>query len=159
LNTVGTLLGEICKKIFPISEEVFIGNQKSSLSICTLSSMTLLKQISTSDLMNNIIIAGRLLSENKGIDSLIRNSISTYKIKTLILCGKDIFGHKAGHSLMALFKNGIDDDNRIIGSTSPDPILLITQDEVEKFRNQVKVIDKIGVTSFSEIKQIVKNIN
>ena len=37
-------------------------------------------------------------------------------VKTIILCGKEVWGHKTGHSLLALHKNGIDQNNRIIKS-------------------------------------------
>ena len=87
MNIVGELLGEVCKIIFPISDEIHLGNSKSSISICTLSSMNLLKDIASSDIMNNVAIAGRLLSENKGIDQLVRNVIQQNNIKTIFLCG------------------------------------------------------------------------
>ena len=155
MNVLGNLVGEICKSLIPISEEIYFGNEKSSISVCTLSSISLLKKISASNLMNSISVVGRLLSENKGIDSLIQNVICNKNIKIIILCGKEVSGHKAGNSLLALHKNGINNDGRIIGAQSPEPILMISKNDVDKFRNQVKIVNKIGTTNFSEIKKLV----
>ena len=158
MNTLDYVFGEVCKVLLPIPEEVYFGNQKSKIAVCTLSSINLLKEISSSDLLDNVAIVGRLLSENKGIDSIIKFVNSNKNINTIILCGKEVWGHKAGHSLLELYKNGIDNDGRIINSTSPDPIINSTVDEVNSFRNQVNIIDKIGETDPIQIKNFVDSI-
>jgi tetrahydromethanopterin S-methyltransferase subunit A len=152
MNLIENLAGEICKIILPINEEVFFGNPKSPLAVCTLSSMNLLKEIANSNLLSKIALVGRLFSENKGVDSLVRYVISNKNLETILLCGKDTPGHRPGHSLLNLYKNGVDNQGRIIGSSSPDPILTITKSEILKFQNQVKIIDKIDETSISKIK-------
>ena len=152
MNLIENLAGEICKIILPINEEVFFGNPKSSLAICTLSSMNLLKEIANSNLLSKIALVGRLFSENKGIDSLVRYVISNKNLETVLLCGKDTPGHRPGHSLLNLYKNGVDNQGRIIGSSSPDPILTLTNSEILEFQNQVKLIDEIDETSISKIK-------
>lgn len=157
MNLIGEALGEVCKTIFPISEEIYFGNSKSSISICTLSSMDLLKNITSSEIMNYVAIAGRLLSENKGIDLLVRNIISQKNIKTIILCGVDVLGHKSGHSLLALHKNGIDNDGRILNSLSKDPVLSLSKIEVKKFQKQVKIINEINETDFQKILSKIKS--
>ncbi|MEX0656752.1 MAG: tetrahydromethanopterin S-methyltransferase subunit A [Nitrosopumilaceae archaeon] len=159
MKTLENAIGKLCKAILPINEEMFFGNQKSSIAICTLSSISLLKEISESALMEKIVLAGRLLSENKGIDSLVRYVITNNTIKTIIMCGKDVTGHKAGHSLLTLCRNGIDDDGRIIGSQSPDPVLTITKNEVTKFCNKAKILDMIGETNLEKINQAVDSIS
>jgi tetrahydromethanopterin S-methyltransferase subunit A len=151
MNLIENLAGEICKIILPINEEVFFGNPESSLAICTLSSMNLLKEIANSNLLSKIALVGRLFSENKGIDSLVRYVISNKNLETILLCGKDTPGHRPGHSLVNLYKNGIENQGKIIGSSSPDPILTITKAEILEFQNQIKLIDKIDETSFSKI--------
>src|SRR3989304_3849082 len=117
------IAGEICKVLFPIDEEIFFGNPNSSIAVCTLSSLKLLKKIGDSPLMSKIAVVGRLLSENKGIDALVKYVISNKNIKTIFICGKDTPGHRSGHSLLNLYKNGVDFGGRITGSSSPDPIL------------------------------------
>jgi tetrahydromethanopterin S-methyltransferase subunit A len=108
--------------------------------------------------MKEINLVGRLLSENKGIDSIIRYVNSSQNIKTLIVCGKEVPGHKSGNSLLDLYSNGIHNNGRIINSSSPDPTLTVTQNEVEKFRSKVRIINKIGVTNLEEISKLVKSI-
>ena len=151
MNLIENLAGEICKIILPINEEIFFGNSKSSLAICTLSSIDLLKEIANSNLLYKVALVGRLFSENKGIDSLVRYVISNKNLETILLCGKDTPGHRPGHSLLNLYKNGIDNQGRIIGSSSPDPILTITKSEILEFQNQVKLIDEIDETNISKI--------
>ena len=152
MNLIENLAGEVCKIILPINEEIFFGNPKSSLAICTLSSITLLKEIANSNLLSKVALAGRLFSENKGIDSLVRHVISNKNLETILLCGKDTPGHRPGHSLLNLYKNGIDSQGKIIGSSSPDPVLTITKSDIHEFQTQIKLIDEIGETSISKIK-------
>ncbi|HSD05560.1 MAG TPA: tetrahydromethanopterin S-methyltransferase subunit A [Nitrosopumilaceae archaeon] len=158
MNLIENIAGEICKKLFPINEEIFFGNLQSSLALCTLSSMQLLKEISSSTLMTKIAIAGRLLSENKGIDSLVKYVISNKNIKTIIICGKDTAGHKPGHSLLNLYRNGIDHNGRIINSSSPDPILTLTKTEIMTFQTQVKLIDEIDQTDITKIRTLIDSV-
>ena len=155
MNSIGNVIGELCKVILPIPEESYLGNIDSSIAICTLSSMDLLKKISNSYLLNHISIAGRLLSENKGIDSIIKYVNQNKKIKTIIVCGKEVLGHKAGHSLFELHKNGIDNYARIINSTSPDPFLAATKSEINYFQNEINLINIINEVNFDTIKKLV----
>ncbi len=155
MNVIEDIAGELCKILLPIEDKLYFGNPNSTLAICTLSSMRLLKEIASSSLMNKINVAGRLLSENKGIDLLVRHIISNEKIHTIILCGKDTAGHKPGHSLLCLYQNGIDQNGRIIGSEAPNPILSLTKQEVLRFQKQVKIINKKGESDTSNLKPII----
>ena len=157
MNLIEDIAGELCKILLPIEEEVFFGDPKSNIAICTLSSINLLKEIANSSIITEIAITGRLLSENKGIDSLVKSVLSNEKIDTIILCGKDTLGHRPGYSLLCLYKNGIDENHKIINSPSPHPILTITKKEVAKFQRQVKIVNKIGETSISKLKSIIKD--
>lgn len=150
------LAGEVCKKIFPIPEEKFAGNQTSSIAICTLSSIDLLKEISRSNMMEKIAIVGRLLSENKGIDELVRFVNQHPRLDTIIVCGKEVTGHRTGHALFCLHKYGADQNNRIINSTSPDPVLTVSKKEIIQFQNQIKLIDKIGETHLTNITPLIQ---
>lgn len=153
MNSIGNVIGELCKIILPIPEESYLGNKSSSIAICTLSSIDLLKIIANSEILDDISIAGRLLSENKGIDSIIKYVNENKNIKTIIVCGNEVWGHKAGHSLFELHKNGIDDSGRIIGSTSPDPILTVTKNEVEFFQKKITLVNMINEKNLEKIKQ------
>ena len=158
MNIVGEIFGEVCKTLFPIPEELYFGNPHSTVAICTLSNINLLKKISNSNLMKDIFVVGRLLSENKGIDEVIRFVNSNSKVNTIILCGDDVIGHQPGMAILALHKHGIDEDHKIINSSSPDPILTVQRNEISKFQKQIKIINKIGLTDFNEISKLVLSI-
>lgn len=147
----GYIAGEVCKKIFPIPEERFYGTG-SGVAICTLSSIDLLKEISKSSVMNRIVIAARLFSENKGIDELVRFVNDNPNLHTIIICGKEVSGHRTGHALFCLHRFGTDDSNRIINSVSPDPILSVSKKEIASFQ-KIQLIDKIGETKLEKIIQ------
>ncbi len=153
MNSLGNVIGEICKVILPISEESYRGNPDSIIAVCTLSSLNLLKEMSHSDILSHVSIVGRLLSENKGIDAIICHVNQNKKIKTIIVCGKEVWGHKAGHSLIKLHNNGIDKNGRIINSSSPDPYLTVTQSQIHYFRNEINLVNMINETNFNKIKQ------
>ena len=155
MNKLGDAIGKICEKLLPISEEFYIGNPSSSICICTLSSVKLLKEIKNSKIIDDVALAGRLFTENKGIDSIIKYVNQNKKIKTIIVCGKEVWGHKSGHSLFQLHQNGIDDDNRIINSTSPDPFLTVSKLEVQYFQKEITLVNLINETN---IKLIINKI-
>ncbi len=155
MNSLVELAGQLCKILLPINEELFHGNLSSNVAICTLSSMNLLKEISTSDLMTKITLVGRLLSENKGIDALIRYVNKHPTIDRIIVCGMEVSGHRAGHALFCVHKYGIDEQNRIINSTSPDPVLSVSKFEIQQFQGKITLVNKIGQTNLEKIRSIV----
>ena len=157
MNALGEAIGQLCKTILPIPEEYYLGNPDSSIAVCTLSSMNLLKKFPNSTIFNHISLVGRLLSENKGIESIIEYIYKNQKIKTILVCGKEVWGHKAGHSLFQLHKFGIDDNNRIINSTSPDPFLNISKSKIKYFQNNITLINLINETDLKIISSEIKN--
>jgi tetrahydromethanopterin S-methyltransferase subunit A len=50
----------------------------------------LLEIAKNSNLMNKILIVGRLLSENRGIDKIVRFSIKNPSLHHIIVCGTDV---------------------------------------------------------------------
>jgi tetrahydromethanopterin S-methyltransferase subunit A len=130
MNVIGEVIGELCTAILPINEEFYLGNPKSSVAICTLSSIDLLKNFASSEILNKISIVGRLLSENKGIDSIIKYVNRNPQISIIIVCGKEVWGHKSGHSFFELHKNGTDQNNRIINSTRSLPYSITIRDKI-----------------------------
>ena len=139
-NKIEYLAGEACKILFPIAVDVFQGHG-SKVSVCTLSSIDLLIKISKLDLMDNLLIAGRLHSENKGIDKMINYCIDHPQLEYVILCGKDTIGHYPGNALINLIENGVDRGGRIKGSFSPSPFICSGNADVEKFKKQITLID------------------
>jgi tetrahydromethanopterin S-methyltransferase subunit A len=91
-------VGKICEVLIPLKHKYYIGKGKS-VAICTLSSIDLLKEISNSvDIMNRILIVGRLLSENEGIDTIIKFVLDHTELHHIIICGKEVKGHHEKHA-------------------------------------------------------------
>jgi len=158
LNKLSDAIGKLCEVLLPIPEEFYIGNTNSSICICTLSSIKLLKELKNSEIIENVAIAGRLFTENKGIDSIIKYVNQNKKIKTIIVCGKEVWGHKSGHSLFQLYEYGIDKNNRIINSTSPEPILTVSNSQIQYFQKEITLVNLINETNMQLIiKKIQSN--
>ena len=156
MNKLSDAIGKICEVLLPIPEEFYVGNTNSSICVCTLSSIKLLKEIKNSKIFENVSIAGRLFTENKGIDSMIKHVNENKKIKTIIVCGKEVWGHKSGHSLFELHKNGIDNDKRIINSTSPEPFLTVSNSEIQYFQKEITLVNLINETNIESIIQTIE---
>jgi tetrahydromethanopterin S-methyltransferase subunit A len=146
--------GKLCEGLLPIKHEYYLGAGKA-VAICTLSSIDLLQIIAKSDLINRVLIAGRLLSENKGIDAIIAFTLKHPYLKRIVLCGNEVRGHKAGQALLALASNGMDSSGRIIGAAGPNPVVTIPLLDVELFRHQVEIIDIIGTVDIGKIAQVL----
>ena len=151
MNKLSDTIGKLCEVLLPIPEEFYIGNTNSSICVCTLSSIKLLKELKNSKTIENVAIAGRLFTENKGIDSIIKYVNQNKKIKTIIVCGKEVWGHKSGHSLFQLHQNGVDKNNRIINSTSPEPILTVSNSQIQYFQKEIILVNLINETNLQLI--------
>lgn len=149
--------GQVCKFLFPVDVDFFKGNGLN-VSICTLSSIDLLKAISKSELMNKLVIAGRLFSENKGVDQIIRYCLNDSKIEYIVLCGKDTKGHFPGDALINLLKNGVTTDCRILGTVAPYPFISTSKEDVAKFTMQISVIDLRNCFDIDKISDIVHKL-
>lgn len=151
---IDDISGKICKLLLPIKHEYYLGMGKE-VAICTLSSIDLLEQISKSNLMDKIAIVGRLLSENKGIDEIIKFALEHAELKRLLLCGQEVKGHKAGQALLSLYENGVDGSNRIIGAEGTYPIVRSSPQQIERFRKQIRIVNMIGTRDFATIMALV----
>ncbi len=156
MNSLGNIIGEICKVVLPIKQEFYVGNPNSEIAICTLSSISLLDNLKDSGMLSRVAIIGRLFSENKGIDSIVEYVNQNNKIKKIILCGKDVWGHKSGHSLLQLHKNGIDENFRIINSQSPNPYLSVSKEMINYFQKNITLIDLINETDVQVLQNKIK---
>jgi tetrahydromethanopterin S-methyltransferase subunit A len=152
MKRLDNAVGRLCKALLPIKHEYYLGAGKA-VAICTLSSIDLLQTIIKSDLINRILIAGRLLSENNGIDAVIDFTVKHPNLKQIIVCGKEVKGHRAGQALLALASNGIDSSGRIIGAVGPNPIVTLPLQDVDIFRHQIEISDMIGTADIGKIAQ------
>lgn len=81
-------------------------------------------------------------------------------IKYLILCGKDSEGHYSGNTLVSLVNKGVDSNMRVIQSKGMKPVLSnIAQEEVNAFRNQIKIIDMIECEDIDKVLERVQELS
>ncbi len=101
-------------------------------------------------------LAGTLQTENIGIEKIICNIVSNPNIRYLLVCGPESPGHLVGDAILALAKNGLDERKRIIGAKAPTPYLFnIPNEFVERFRNQITIIDLVNEGSPEVLRQAV----
>jgi len=101
---------------------------------------------------DKVAIWGPLKTENLGIEKIIANILSNPNIRFLIICGEEVRGHRSGRTLIKLVENGIDKDGRIIDSPGAVPYIEnISEEAVERFREQVEIIDMIDEDSYDRI--------
>lgn len=147
----------------PESGEYIVGNPVAAVAITTLASEELPRQFKRTIGLKNVAIIGRTCTENIGIEKVVKNIIANPAIRFLIVCGQEsgastLNGHLAGHTFLALKKNGITAQQRVIGSSGKRPIFKNASfDEVERFRRQVELIDLIGCEDVSRIAEEVEN--
>jgi len=97
-------------------------------------------------------IMGTVKTENMGLEKVIANVISNPRIRFLIVCGKEEFGHFPADAVMKIWKNGIDDRRRIIESRSAIPYICnIGKEAVERFRAQIEVVDLVHPKESEEV--------
>jgi tetrahydromethanopterin S-methyltransferase subunit A len=87
-------------------------------------------------------LSGTVQTENIGFEKMVCNIVANPNIRYLILGGPESEGHMTGEALKALFINGVDEKKRIIGTTSPHPLLYnIPMEFITRFRKQLTLID------------------
>lgn len=144
--------------LWPIEPgEYLAGNQAAPVAISTLASDGLAARIAQALGKDGYALVGKTHTENIGIEKIIKNTITNPHIRFLILCGKDTKGHWAGQTLLSLFKDGINQGKRIIGSQGQRPVLInLSFEEVRHFREQVEIVDLVNVEEPTRIEAEVK---
>jgi tetrahydromethanopterin S-methyltransferase subunit A len=93
-----------------------------------------------------------LKTENIGVEKIVANVISNPHIRYIVICGEDIRGHRSGSSLIALNKNGIDKQHKIINAPGAIPYIEnINNEAIDRFQKQIEIVDLIGVTNKEKI--------
>lgn len=125
-----------------------VGNPKSRIAIVTLASSI--------NSLPEAALWGSSKTENLGVEKIIANVISNSNIRYVLVCGTESRGHLAGHSLLAIHANGIDEKGRIIGSKGAIPFIEnVPREAVRRFQQQVVLIDRIGLVDPEEILKLV----
>lgn len=101
-----------------------------------------------------VAIFGPIKTENIGVEKVIANIISNPFIRYLIIFGTEVRGHRPGETLLCLAQNGIDEKHRVIGSKGAVPYIEnLDGDALDRFRQQVTLIDMINVTDHTQLKE------
>jgi tetrahydromethanopterin S-methyltransferase subunit A len=131
----------------PVRGDYHVVNPRSAVAVVTLTSPLVLR---------GCAIFGQCKTENLGLEKIIANVISNCNIRFVIICGLESKGHLPGNTLLALHKNGIDDQGRIIGSDGAIPFIQnMGPEAVRRFQDQVELLDCIGIVDAQEIERLI----
>ena len=80
------------------------------------------------------------------------NLLANTHIRWLLLCGVEAPGHRAADAFLQLKERGVDANMRVLESASWRPVLKnLTLFDVAQFREQIELVNLIGVTAVSKI--------
>ncbi|MGC9516487.1 MAG: tetrahydromethanopterin S-methyltransferase subunit A [Methanomicrobiales archaeon] len=136
-----------------INGDYMVGDPESPVAAATLAS-----HIEDVPVDAGAAIAGPCKTENLGIEKVISNLISNPNIRFLILCGSEVQGHITGQSIQALHENGVDPEKkRILEATGAIPFIEnIPLEGIERFQQQLEIVDMIDVEDAAAIQSKVK---
>src|SRR5260370_36719414 len=119
--------------------------------MCSVSDGGVAKKLSAA-VGDELAIAGRCDTENIGIEKVVLNLLANTHIRWLLLCGVEAPGHRAADAFLRLKERGVDANKRVLESASWRPVLKnLTLFDVARFREQIELINLIGVTAISKI--------
>lgn len=131
--------------------EYVVGDPNAGVAVVTLASQLHVR---------GAAISGPCKTENLGVEKIVANVISNCNIRFLLLCGAESKGHLPGNTILALHKNGIDEQGRIIGSKGAIPFIQnLAPEAVLRFQEQVQLIDFIGLEDEAKIAELVEIYN
>lgn len=127
--------------------DYIFGSADGPVAVCTLSSRDLSASVIALG-EPSVAISGRCDTENIGVEKVVLNILGNPMIRALIVCGTEAKGHRTGDAFLHLQSDGVDANMRVLESASWRPILKnLTLVDVARFREQVTVINLIGVTN------------
>ena len=148
--------GKSCKNSYedpwpPVRGDYQVGNANAGVAVVTLASSLFPQKAA---------ICGQCKTENLGVEKIVANVISNCNIRFLLLCGVESKGHLPGNTILALHRNGIDEQGRIIGSRGAIPFIQNLQPEaIARFQLQVEIIDCIGLEDTMQIEELISRYN
>jgi len=131
-------------------DALIVGNPKSNIAVCTL--WTRKENISKLIPLHKVAVIGNLYTVN-GINYIIKNILANPVIRYIIVCGTDL--NNVFEVLRKLWMNGVDENNRIKGTT----YYLhknIPRELIDTIRENVKLIDMRGRES--ELPKLIEEL-
>jgi len=136
----------------PEPGEYFVVDEGASVAVCTLDDEIPID-------VDGVCVFGRNRTENLGVERIVTNVVTNPKIRVLVVCGAEVKGHHSGQTIVALHANGLNERGKVVGSNGAIPIIQnIPREFVERFREQVEVVDLIGETSKETIEGKLKEL-
>lgn len=131
----------------PVRGDYQVCDPAAAVAVVTLTSQLVLR---------GAAIFGQCKTENLGVEKIVANVISNCNIRFVILCGVESKGHLPGNTILALHRNGIDEQGRIIGSGGAIPFIQnLPPEAISRFQDQVELIDCIGIEDAAQIEELV----
>ena len=131
----------------PVRGDYQVGRPNGGVAVVTLASQLF---------PQGAAICGQCKTENLGVEKIVANVISNCNIRILLICGVESKGHLPGNTILALHKNGIDEQGRIIGSRGAIPFIQnLPPEAIERFQEQVELIDCIGLEDIAKIEELI----
>jgi len=149
----------------PVRGDYIVGDPAAGVAVVTLASQIFARY--SQDPSPQVLcpalgaaLIGPCVTENLGVEKVVANIISNSNIRFLLICGAESKGHLPGNTLLALHRNGIDDQGRIAGSKGAIPFIQnLPPEAVKRFQEQVQLIDRIGLEDRKEIGRLIGEYN
>jgi hypothetical protein len=127
------------------------------VAVCSLTSRELVEPLGD---LQGVAMTGTLMTANLGIEQLIRTLWRRPSIIGLLVCGRDSPTFRAGQSLVALFRQGVDPDSgRIREASGYLPLLRsVSVDQVEDVRSRVELVDARGERNVQVLRDVVESL-
>ncbi len=136
-------------ELYPWPGDYRTGNPGSPTAVITLSDEFDFDE-------EKVAIWGPMKTENLGIEKVVANVISNPNLRFVVICGEEIRGHRSGRTIIAMVENGLEENGKIKGAPGAVPFIEnISNEAVERFREQVEIIDLVGETSEEKIEEAV----
>lgn len=161
-------MGNEIKKInvpkeYPPEEGCYLrGNDNSPVAVIVIlkyrreETPPSIEQLVRVSIESGAALSGTLQTENVGLEKVICNVIANPNIRYIIVCGPESPGHLVGNAISALYKNGLDENKRIIGTKAPAPLLFnIPVEWIDRFKKQTRLIDLTNEGSPEVIREAV----
>lgn len=146
----------------PLAGDYHVLRYGAPVAVCTLNSDDVATELAVAR-PDGLAIVGSMHTENLGIERVIRNINANPHIRFLILCGNDTeqaIGHLPGQSLENLFREGIDERQRIIGARGKRPVLKnVSREQIASFQQQVELVPMIGERDATKLHEVIERLS
>ena len=133
-----------------------LGNLNSEVGIVTLWTKMDTNVIPKLD-PNLYAVVGQLYSMNVGLSAVVRNLAANKKIRHLLIAGSQV-ATRSGDAIVNFFKNGVDNDYRVVGTDGAEIEKEIPIEAINNIRNNVKIHDLRNLDDFSSINEYIKKL-